>query len=329
MYYLIYPGYDHVFQYLMEELKDKKNCKVIYEIFNTKMAKKYWMFLSQHPTMNEKANEILSTFTSWSIDYYSHKISSKSVFIFSNIAIQYIPNWYLKKIKMLGGKLILYFLDDLTNRNSKIAFNKTQKVKFDGVYTFDKQNAVQNGFEHLFTMYSKLDVAITKCNYSATFIGSDKGRFPIIAGVFDKLADFQDVNKISEESLYFSVYNSDDENVYKYKNRIYFNQSLDYKKVIEVVNKSNCIIDIVFGEQTGLSLRAYEAIVYNKKLLTNNPAILDFPFYNSEYMQYFDNIDDIDEVFVFSKKKVDYGYNGEYSPNTFISKLSNQFSTIE
>ena len=58
--------------------------------------------------------------------------------------------------------------------------------------------------------------------------------------------------------------------------------------------ESDVLLDITDGGQTALTLRPYEAIVYNKRLLTNNQSILDFEFYDPRYMRYFTEITDED-----------------------------------
>ena len=64
-----------------------------------------------------------------------------------------------------------------------------------------------------------------------------------------------------------------------------------------------------------------EAICYNKKLLTNNKSIFEFPYYNPQYMRYFSDISQIDMEFLKREETVDYGYNGDYSPLNFIKRI--------
>jgi len=39
-------------------------------------------------------------------------------------------------------------------------------------------------------------------------------------------------------------------------------------------------LDLVQGNQTGLSFRVFEAMALQKKLITDNKAIRNYPFYN-------------------------------------------------
>lgn len=308
----LYPGYDHVFRYLLKDLENEKNCRVIDYLFINRKAEKLWESILKHPTIKEKTGEILATITADSL-VLPDKLENNQIFVFSNIAIQYIPNWMLKRIKNAGAKLVLYFLDDLSNRNSRIAFEKTKKITFDAVCTFDRTNAKTYGFHYMNSMYSALVKKNVTVKYDACFIGSDKGRFSIIENIYKKMVE-------QNATFFCSVYQTDESHKQKYKN-MRINESIDYKDVAAIVQASNCIIDIVLGEQSGLSLRVYEALAYNKKILTNNQSILSFPQYDERYMRYFKTVEDIDWHFVLQRDPIDYGYNGEYSPIAFLKKV--------
>ena len=310
--FIIFPGYDHVFQYLLKDLDNENNCRVIEHLFINRKIEKLWESILKHPTVNEKIGEIIATITAGCL-FLPDKIENNQIFIFSNIAIQYIPVSTLKRIKNAGAKLVLYFLDDLANRNSRIAFEKTKKIAFDAVCTFDRANADTYGFHYMNSMYSALVKKNPTVKYDACFIGSDKGRFTIVENIYKKMAE-------KNGTFFCSVYQTDERYKQKYKN-MRINESIDYKDVAAIVQESNCIIDIVIGKQTGLSLRAYEALAYNKKLLTNNKSILSFPQYDERYMRYFETIEDIDWQFVLQRDTVDYGYKGEYSPVGFLKKV--------
>lgn len=84
---------------------------------------------------------------------------------------------------------------------------------------------------------------------------------------------------------------------------------------------TNVIIEILQKGQNGSSLRYFEAVCYNRKLLTNNPNIEKLPFYNPEYMKVFSSSDDIDVEWVKKKGEIDYGYDRSFSPYYLLSKM--------
>ncbi len=71
-------------------------------------------------------------------------------------------------------------------------------------------------------------------------------------------------------------------------------------------------------EKTG---RYLEAILYNKKLLTNNKYLNMLPYFKERYMKYFENIEDIDIEWIKKVEDIDYGYKGEFSPNNILKLI--------
>lgn len=56
-------------------------------------------------------------------------------------------------------------------------------------------------------------------------------------------------------------------------------KGISYLENIQNVSQCSCVVDIT-TEQTGISLRPLEALFFNKKLITNNKSIKDYPFYH-------------------------------------------------
>ena len=102
----------------------------------------------------------------------------------------------------------------------------------------------------------------------------------------------------------------------KYNQNInWIRKSIPYSNVLKNVSESNCILEILQNNQAGPSLRFFEAVFYNKKLLTNNCHIVDFPYYNPQYMKFFKGTDDIDiEWLLDNSINVEYNYKGDFSP---------------
>ena len=100
------------------------------------------------------------------------------------------------------------------------------------------------------------------------------------------------------------------------------NGVIPYKTVLNNLQNSKCILEILRDKQRGPSLRYFEAVCYNKKLLTNNPAIIDFPYYDERYMRVFSKPEDIDINWIKEDiSNVDYHYKGDFSPTKLIDYL--------
>lgn len=87
-----------------------------------------------------------------------------------------------------------------------------------------------------------------------------------------------------------------------------------YEKILAETVRTNTILEVLQEGQTGPSLRYYEAVCYNKKLLTTNKSVAALPCYNPRYMQVIHSPADVDWAWVKRRENVDYHYNGRFSP---------------
>ncbi len=308
----IFPGSDHVFQALFFEACKLSNVRVIENLFKKQIIEKKITRIQRVPGAWRFFRQPLLRFYDKQINFIKEVVSG-DVLVFSNISIRYVSLRLLKKLKKNGVKLILYFIDSVSNVNAKDAFEYTKKMDFDLVYSFDKEDAARFQYNYFYTMYSRLSESQepTELKYDACFNGSNKGRLEMLVRLKKKCPSVK---------FFINMLNISDEE----KDAFGFqsNKSIDYKTSIGYVVESNCIIDLIVDpNQSGLSLRAYEAVVYNKKLLTNNPSIKKFPYYRPDYMRYIENMDEADENFIKERVEVDYKYKGDFSPVTFIKDV--------
>ena len=111
----------------------------------------------------------------------------------------------------------------------------------------------------------------------------------------------------------------------KFKNEIKYSLFFKkYKKVASLVLSTNCIVEIVQEGHNNGTLRWFEAITLNKKLLTNNRGIFNMPFYNPLYMKYFEKAEDIDVEWVKRVEKVEYGYNNDFSSINLLNRIKSE-----
>jgi hypothetical protein len=76
---------------------------------------------------------------------------------------------------------------------------------------------------------------------------------------------------------------------YAFKNRFthqfetitFLRKRISQQETLKIYSQSNVIIDIVRKNQTGLSFRIFEAMGLEKKVITNNANIVNYPFYDS------------------------------------------------
>ena len=217
-------------------------------------------------------------------------------------------------------KINLFFLNAIKGESQIMNEIRTkyENFKWDNIYTFDPLDALNYQYQYLgFNYYSRKDIKTENISENEIyFIGGVKGnRTNTIIEVFEFLTN----NNVKSK---FTLFNST--KTIKHKDIQYIQDNwISYEEILNNIAKSNCILEILQRNQYGATLRYFEAVCYNKKLLTNNPEIINFPFYNSKWMKIFKNIEDIDLDWIHNKENINYNYKNEFSPKNLINILIN------
>lgn len=224
---------------------------------------------------------------------------------------------YLKNIREKHNiKYVLFaaFLWDGNFQNSKRRRDDAVALGFDSIFTFEPSDAKKHGFIYCDIPYSIIsDVESSNINYDLYLVASASNRLNTFLSVFK----YVDGNNLSVK---YRITNTKRKQQV-IKNKIIYNQKISYATVINEVKQSNCILEVLSKGQTGATLRYYEAVCYNKKLLTNNKNVVNLPFYNPEYIHIFEKPEDIDIEWVKERIPIDYGYDGRFSPTHLIDRI--------
>ena len=229
-----------------------------------------------------------------------------SVVWFDNESVSSMSKSQIESIKK-NNKIYLFLIDELKNNYSSI--NNAKKLidlkMFDKIFTYSSFDASQYGFTHTLSYYSRLvNNSNCPCTYDAFFIGNIKNRSNIISEFLTK-SDTYGLNAL--------FYLAGDTNSINSKSYVPI-KHMSYVDSLKELQKCNCIIDFVDDKNKGQSLRYFEAVIYNKKLITNNANIKSLPFYNDKYIKIIQRIDDIDFEWIKKRESVDYGYDGRFEP---------------
>lgn len=220
---------------------------------------------------------------------------------------------YLKKIqKEFKVKYDILLLTPF-NDNSKIKYY-IEKLGFEYIFTFDRKDAEKNGFLFQYVPFSLSekecgDIKYDICNFSV----NTGNRLEILHDIY-KDAKKHGVSLVCRITLV-------PKEKQLYKEGITYNKVIPYAEVIKETKKSNCILEVMKDRQSGATARYYEAVCYNKKLLTNNKDVVNLPFYNSEYIHIFEKPEDIDWDWVKERIPIDYHYDGRFSPTHLIDRI--------
>lgn len=243
--------------------------------------------------------------------------SSNTVFIFHE-------GWFDRDISDLLKKnyprikTIIYFDDTIETYAQSIPSLDPMKLKeqFDFVLAYNPKDAEKYGLIKCNACFSKLTVAAdTNMKSDICFIGQPKDRYELLGSIRDFVGRECKINFIVVGDS-----EGNDEGI------ILTKEYMSYEKYLQNEISSNCILEILKGDTQGATFRCWEAVYYNKKLLTNWKGITSFEYYDSRFMRYFEKPEDIDVNFVKSEIDVDYHYKGDNSPSMFLKHIESIIS---
>lgn len=214
------------------------------------------------------------------------------------------------KNKYPNSRYICYFQDLISIRE----YIDIEKVKrsFDLVISYDAHEAQLYSIEYYPTPFSYIDVKQNpQFDTDVYFLGKAKGRFDLILQMYDNLmrlgyrCDFY----ISEVQTEQKVERAG----------IHYIDSMAYIENLEHVISCRILLEIVQDKSVGCTLRTWEAIIYKKKLLTNNKYLQETPYYNS-YATIIDGTDfDAEQL---KRTDFDYPNDKEFSPNYLLDYIT-------
>ena len=229
----------------------------------------------------------------------------------------------LQKIKKRYSNVnfILFFIDPTTIYAAEGAMNllKADNTLFNQIYTVDEEDAKMYGFKYNLTPYSKIEMD-EETKYDIYFCGATKNRQLLVIDIAKK---FKNRVKTKWDLFYIK---ENEKNLDELKGLLDIKKISNmkvYRDTLKYVAQSNCILELITEEQSAkYTLRDYEAIVYGKKLLTNNKNIFDFPYYDSRYMKYFKSVEDIDVDWLKNREHVEYLFGNElFSPTKLLYRI--------
>lgn len=156
-----------------------------------------------------------------------------------------------------NAKIILYYWNHINEYSEKFLKDKA----IDEFWTFDLEDVKKYKIKYNPQFYTKkVLLQDDKIEYDILFLGRDKNRKNYIMDL---------KKKISKQKINSKIIIIEKENDF-----------VQYEEYLKMLSKSKTILDIVYGEKMGLTLRTMESIFFNKKLITNNQEVLQYDFYN-------------------------------------------------
>ncbi|MGL5376903.1 MAG: hypothetical protein ACRDAT_01170, partial [Cetobacterium sp.] len=259
------------------------------------------------------------------------KIGEKTIEIISNKNLNSFKNYNYSL--SIGGEC---FTENTINKirkyspeivSIKYIFDKTgneyldkARKKYDLIYSFEKEDAEKYNLKFRTSFFIDKEIKSDRkldCYYLGA-LREDKRYF-----FMKKFREYCINNSLKYDfKLFLKRKNSKD--IYDIKDILSF-QKLTYKENIENVKKSKVVVELNYFTQNGLTLRTFECIGAETKLVTENKDICNYDFYNSDNIYILKDEKDIENIPVsfFEKPyiKIDENIKEKYSLDGFIKEI--------
>ena len=247
-----------------------------------------------------------------------------------DLCFLFIPGWYscgfvnwLKK-KYPKAKFVLFYRDTVGVYQKVIPSLKSSKIddQFDLILCYNPEDSKKYGYQYTHAFVSKINKnnlpVFPKSDIS--FIGVAKDRLRFLIQIYERLESFN-------LNPNFVIVNVKKEDRVIKEGIKYLDKGISYLDYLGIESASNCILEIIKGDTKGNTYRCWEAVYFNKKLISNWPGIKSFQYYDPRYMLYIENADDINESFFLEDTDVDYGYKNENSPIYLLDLISEKLKS--
>jgi hypothetical protein len=192
------------------------------------------------------------------------------------------------KIKSYTKKYITYLYDSV----DRCPVEHLLDGIFDDIYSFDKDDITKYNFKETtnYNYIEKPNLSSKNIKNQVLYIASFDNRLEIVY----KLRELFKKNMISFRFIVVGKKTS----LFKLKN-MFFKDKIDglelRRKRVEqedlkkLYTETFAILDIVREKQSGLSFRIFEAMAFQKKVITNNQNVKNYNFYNSNNIWVIEN----------------------------------------
>lgn len=226
------------------------------------------------------------------------------------------PEWISKethlKIKCFSDSYIAYLYDSLNRYDATHLLDIFEKV-----YSFDKNDAEKYNLTFLpnFIPWNKEINIENKTKYKVFSISSIDERF----STFVNIIRFLDSKKVSHLSIFYNKKKP----VNFIKTSTFTDKRISNFEVKKLMKESDIILDILREKQSGLSFRIFEALALEKKVITTNPSIKEYDFYDSNNILILDpkNINISDEFLNSEYKKIPEDIFYKYTLENWIKTI--------
>lgn len=201
----------------------------------------------------------------------------------------------LQKLKKKAGYIVAYTFDSFKYHPSPLKWLNA----VDRFYTFDFDDAEVNKLS-VVELYSSVTTPnrVKKNNYylSAIF-RNHSNRLKYLDTVLNEIENNNIFIYVYEKDYFTFIYNFIKQPLLylKYKKHIHF-KALDYKVYIDTLYDSEFTLDYCHPYQSGITMRCFEALSLNTKILSNNKSNSKSRYFNEKNVITFNLGDDVNSL---------------------------------
>lgn len=197
--------------------------------------------------------------------------------------------------------------------------------QYDGVFDFsmtiDNQEAKEYGYVWFNEYESKLDDLTIADNYpecDVYFAGVAKDRLPKLLTIYHKLT-------AAGLKVHYYLVGVPESKRTPYEGITYADKGISYREMLYHTVNCRCVLDVNQDNAVGYTSRFLEAVMYNKPLIADNQYIKNSKYYNPEFIQVYEDWNDLDPEFVKKDEhRVNYHYDGDFSPIKLIEQIDRE-----
>ena len=188
---------------------------------------------------------------------------------------------------------------------------------FDEVYSFEKEDCEKYNLKFITNfIYKEEKLERNDFDYDVFNISSKDKRTPKIIEIAQKL---------KEVGITYKIIILDKKNKLQSNNVDVIHKAISLNAVNDYITKSKILIDFHREKQNGLTFRVFESLGTHKKLITTNPDIKNYDFYNPNNIYVIDNNDFLIDKFFFETPytSIPNDIYEKYTLNGWINKVLN------
>lgn len=234
------------------------------------------------------------------------------------VFISYPQEGYLKYLRSkYPNTLLVKAIRDLASTQKRFKYFYESGI-FDYWMSFDAGDCEKYDMIPFSEFESRIELSENSDVESSDvfFTGRAKNRLPKLIETYDYLTS------LGQNCLFFIMGAKEEEKVQR-DGIHYMEKGMSYRRMLEYSIKTKCLLDINQEGALGYTSRFLEAVIYNKKLLTDNLSVKETKFYQSSGIFCSNDIKEVSVDF-FNQGDPNYDYQGEFSPIHFVDIIKKE-----